>query len=147
MPTWGEETANGVHGGSAFGISAESKAPGAALTFLRWLSTAPAVPRIGAKVTFPSPAYRSARRVAREAYDDTYFTGDPVHDVLDEAATRVPAWTWGPNALSVFSAAADALGPVPTGATTMTKAMHRLQSSAVTTMRERGLAVTNGART
>lgn len=147
MPTWDGEPANGVHGGSAFGISAESDVPEAALTFLRWLSTDPAVPRIGATVTFPSPAYRSSRRVAREAYDDSYFIGDPVYDVLDEAATRVPEWTWGPNALSVFSAAADALGPVPTGATTMPRAMHRIQSSAVATMRARGLAVKNEART
>lgn len=147
MPTWDGEPTNGVHGGSAFGVSAESDAPEAALTFLRWLSTDPAVPRIGATVTFPSPAYRSSRRVAREAYDDSYFIGDPVYDVLDEAATRVPEWTWGPNALSVFSAAADALGPVPTGATTMPRAMHRIQSSAVATMRARGLAVKNEART
>ncbi|MFJ8912981.1 ABC transporter substrate-binding protein [Amycolatopsis sp. NPDC102389] len=145
MPTWGGEQSNGVQGGSAFGVSAESKAPEAALTFLRWLSTDPAVPRIGAKVTFPSPAYVSSRRVAREAYDGAFFTGGSVYDVMDAAATRVPDWTWGPNALSVFSAAADALGPVPTGATTMPAAMHHLQATAVSTMRERGLAVTNGA--
>ncbi|WP_263164435.1 ABC transporter substrate-binding protein [Streptomyces sp. SCSIO ZS0520] len=147
LPTWGDDPSTGAWGGSAFAVSAESAVPEAALTFLRWLSTDPAVPGIGAKITFPSPAHLANRRVAREVYGDDYFAGEPIFDVLDTSATRVPAWTWGPTSLSVFSAVADALGPVSTGATTLPRAMHRVQSSTVATMRERGLAVTDGSRT
>ncbi|MEU6767765.1 extracellular solute-binding protein [Streptomyces sp. NPDC046853] len=147
LPTWGDNPATGVWGGSAFAISAQSNVSEAALTFLRWLSTDPAVPRIGAKVTFPSPAYLPSRRLARKAYEDGFFTGTPVFDVLDEAATRVPAWTWGPTSLSVFTTVADALGPVSTRAATIPGAMRRVQSSTVAAMRARGLAVTDGSRT
>ncbi|MEU6819381.1 extracellular solute-binding protein [Streptomyces atriruber] len=147
MPSWGDTSATGVWGGSAFGVSAESEAPEAALTFLRWLSTDPAVPRIGAKVTFPSPAHLPGRQVARKAYDDDYFVGDPVFDVLDDAATRVPEWTWGPTSLSVFSTTADVLAPVATGGITIPGAVRKLQTSTVDGMRERGLAVTRGSRT
>ncbi|KOG89077.1 ABC transporter substrate-binding protein, partial [Streptomyces varsoviensis] len=138
---------NGVFGGSAFGVSAESEVPEAALTFLRWLATDPAVPRIGARLTFPSPAWAANRKVARAAYQDDFFTGEPIFDVLDRAAVRVPEWTWGPTSLSVFSAVADVLAPVPTGGTTVPRAMHKLQSSTVAMMRDRGLAVADGGRT
>ncbi|MEU7044010.1 extracellular solute-binding protein [Streptomyces varsoviensis] len=147
MPTWGDRQANGVFGGSAFGVSAKSEVPEAALTFLRWLATDPAVPRIGARLTFPSPAWAANRKVARAAYQDDFFTGEPIFDVLDRAATRVPEWTWGPTSLSVFSAVADVLAPVPTGGTTVPRAMHKLQSSTVAMMRDRGLAVADGGRT
>ncbi|MFF0740388.1 extracellular solute-binding protein [Streptomyces sp. NPDC004111] len=147
MPTWDGEPVTGAFGGSAFAVSAESQVPDAAVKFLRWLATAPAVPRIGAQVTFPSPAYLPSRQVARRAYADDFFVGDPLFDVLDRAATRVPEWTWGPNSLSVFSTIADVLAPVSSGGTTIPKAMHQLQASAVTTMRENGLAVTEGSRT
>ncbi|MFE5258750.1 ABC transporter substrate-binding protein [Streptomyces coelicoflavus] len=147
LPTWDEDPSTGVWGGSAFGISAESEVPEAALKFLRWLSTDPEVPRIGSKVTFPSPAYLANREVARTAYADDYFAGDPIFDVLDRAATRVPEWTWGPTSLSAFATIADALGPVSTGATTIPRAMHEVQSSTVAAMRARGLAVTDGSRT
>ncbi|NYI07323.1 ABC transporter substrate-binding protein [Allostreptomyces psammosilenae] len=144
MPTWDGVPANGMQGGTAFGISAESEVPEAALTFLRWLSTDPAVPRIGSTFTSPFPAYLSNREVARESYRGGYFLGDPVYDVLDEAATRVPEWTWGPNALGLFSTVVDAFGGVPTGDTTLPDAVRRVQSAAVATMRERGLAVVEG---
>ncbi|MGW5735176.1 MULTISPECIES: ABC transporter substrate-binding protein [Streptomyces] len=147
LPTWGGNPSTGVWGGSAFGVCAESEVPEAALTFLRWLSTDPAVPRIGSTVTFPSPAYLPSRRVARKAYEDGYFAGEPLFDVLDEAADRVPAWTWGPTSLSAFTTIADALGPVSTGATTIPAALHKVQASTVATMRARGLAVTDGSRT
>ncbi|KFK86170.1 ABC transporter substrate-binding protein [Streptomyces sp. JS01] len=147
LPTWGDDPSTGVWGGSAFGVSAESDVPEAALTFLRWLSTDPAVPRIGSAFTFPSPAFLANRKVARTAYEDGYFTGDPVLDVLDESATRVPGWTWGPTSLSTFATIADALGPVSTGATTIPRALHRVHASTVATMRARGLAVTEGSRT
>ncbi|MGW5861738.1 ABC transporter substrate-binding protein [Streptomyces sp. NPDC055239] len=147
LPTWSDDPSTGVWGGSAFGVSAESKAPEAALTFLRWLSTDPAVPRIGSKVTFPSPAYLPNRQVARSAYEDGFFTGDPIFDVLDKAAARVPEWTWGPTSLSTFATIADALGPVSTKAITIPRAMHQVQSSTLAAMRARGLAVTDGSRT
>ncbi|WP_237555541.1 MULTISPECIES: extracellular solute-binding protein [unclassified Streptomyces] len=147
LPTWGHDSATGVWGGSAFGISAESEAPEAALTFLRWLSTDPAVPRIGSAFTFPSPAYLANRQVARTAYEDAYFTGEPVLDVLDESATRVPRWTWGPTSLSTFATIADELGPVSTGAITIPGALQRVHASTVAAMRARGLAVTDGSRT
>ncbi|CAM5544164.1 ABC transporter substrate-binding protein [Streptomyces spiroverticillatus] len=146
LPTWGDKAVNGAFGGSAFAVAAQSEVPEAALTFLRWLSTDPAVPRIGAKVTFPSPAYLPSRKVAREAYKNEFFAGEPLFDVFDRAATRVPDWTWGPTSLSVFSSIADVLAPVPTGGTTIPRALHTLQSSTVATMRERGLAVRNGGR-
>ncbi|UED82822.1 ABC transporter substrate-binding protein [Streptomyces profundus] len=146
MPTWPEgPPANGMQGGTAFGISAESDVPEAALTFLRWLSTDPEVPRIGATFTSPFPAYLPNRDVARQIAPDDYFLGDPVYDVLDEADARVPEWTWGPNALGLFSSVADALGGVSSGATTLPDAVHSVQRTAVSTMRDRGLAVREGS--
>ncbi|WP_443221984.1 ABC transporter substrate-binding protein [Streptomyces sp. 4N509B] len=141
MPTWGGEPANGVQGGTAFGISEESAVPEAALTFLRWLSTDPEVPRIGATFTSPFPAYLPNRAVARRVYQGGYFLGDPVYEVLDEAADRVPPWTWGPNALGLFSTVRDEFGGVPTGATTLPDAVRRVHASALDDMRDRGLAV------
>lgn len=141
MPTWGGEPANGIQGGTAFGISAESDVPEAALTFLRWLSTDPEVPRIGAAFTSPFPAYLPSRDVARQAYRGGYFLGDPVYGVLDEAAARVPAWTWGPNALGMFSTITDEFGGVSAGATTLPAAVARVHDAAVSDMRDRGLAV------
>jgi multiple sugar transport system substrate-binding protein len=143
MPVWDPAApANGMQGGTAFGVSEESRVPEAALTFLRWLSTDPEVPRIAAQFTSLFPASLASRRVAREAFaGDTFFTGDFVYDVLDVAAERVPAWTWGPNALDLFSTVADALGPVTSGGTTIPDAVRHVQRSAVATLRDRGLAV------
>ncbi|MEO6086046.1 MAG: extracellular solute-binding protein [Umezawaea sp.] len=145
MPTWGQPS-NGVQGGTAFGISAESKAPEAAMTFLRWLSTNPEVPKIGATFTTPFPAYLPNRAIARTAYKGTYFIGDPVYDVLDEAAKRVPDWTWGPNALGLFSKIVDRFGGVTTGGITLPDAVRAVQETAVADMRARGLSVLEGAR-
>ncbi|UCM91195.1 ABC transporter substrate-binding protein [Streptomyces marincola] len=146
MPTWDGEPANGIQGGTAFGVSRESRSPEAALTFLRWLSTDPEVPRIGASFTSPFPAYLPNRDVARTAVADDYFVGPPVYDVLDEAAARVPDWTWGPNALGLFSTITDTFGGVSTGRTTLPDAVRRVQSAAVSDMRDRGLSVREGSR-
>ncbi|WP_049575901.1 ABC transporter substrate-binding protein [Streptomyces sp. SBT349] len=145
MPAWGEPPANGMQGGTAFGVSAESDVPEAALTFLRWLSTDPDVPRIGATFTSPFPAYLPNRDVARQVVSNDYFIGDPVYDVLDEADARVPEWTWGPNSLGLFSSVADALGRVSSGGTTIPAAIRDVQATAVATMRDRGLAVREGS--
>ncbi|MDT0268824.1 extracellular solute-binding protein [Streptomyces sp. DSM 44915] len=146
MPSWDAgRPANGMQGGTAFGVSTDSPVPEAAVTFLRWLSTDPEVPRIGATFTSPFPAYLPNRDVAREVVADDYFVGDPVYDVLDEADTRVPEWTWGPNALGLFSSVADALGQVSSGGTTIPAAMRGVQRTAVATMRDRGLSVREGS--
>ncbi|MFC0111923.1 ABC transporter substrate-binding protein [Kibdelosporangium aridum] len=144
MPTWDGAPANGIQGGTAFGVSAESKQPEAAVKFLRWLSTDPQVPRIGAQISTPFPAYLAARQVAVDAYKGGYFLGDPVYDVLEKAATRVPDWTWGPNALRLFSTIVDHFGTVRTGGTTMPDAIRRVQAAAVADMRARGLSVREG---
>ncbi|MDT0445731.1 ABC transporter substrate-binding protein [Streptomyces johnsoniae] len=145
MPVWDtNRPANGVQGGTAFGISVESEVAEAAMTFLRWLSTDPEVPRIGAAFTSPFPAYLPNRDVAREVVPDDYFIGAPVYDVLDEADARVPEWTWGPNALGLFSSVADSFGGVSTGGTTIPAAVREVQEAAVSTMRDRGLSVREG---
>ncbi|MBP2327961.1 multiple sugar transport system substrate-binding protein [Kibdelosporangium banguiense] len=146
MPTWNGLPANGIQGGTAFGVSAESDVPEAATTFLRWLSTDPAVPRIGAQISTPFPAYLASREVAKGAYKSGYFLGEPVYDVLEEAAKRVPEWTWGPNALRLFSTIVDNFGGVRTGGTTLPDAMRRVQAAAVADMRDRGLSVREGSR-
>jgi|SRR5438067_149491 len=144
MPTWGTP-ANGVQGGSAFAISAESPVAGAAVKFLRWLSTDPQVPRIGSTFTAPFPAYQPSRAIARNAYKPGYFLGEQVYDVLDEAARRVPDWTWGPDALNMFATIVDHLGGVKTGDGTIAGAVHRTQADAVADLRGRGLSVLEGA--
>lgn len=145
MPTWDGEPATGVNGGSCFAISVESREHEAALEFLKWLSTDPEMPRIGATVTTPFPAHLPNREVARAAYKGGYFLGDPVYDVLDEAARRVPDWTWGPNALRLFSTVVDRFGGIRTGGTTLVDAMRQVQADAVADMRARGLSVREGA--
>ena len=144
MPTWDGVKANGVQGGTAFAVSAESRVPEAAVKFLRWLSTDPAVAKIGTTLTTPFPAYLPSRDVARQAYQDGFFLGAPVYDVLDEAARRVPDWTWGPNALWTFSTVQDHLGEVLTGGATLATAVRRTQADAVAELRARGLTVLEG---
>ncbi|MEV6447450.1 sugar ABC transporter substrate-binding protein [Amycolatopsis sp. NPDC051716] len=144
MPTWDGVPANGVQGGSAFAVSAESKVPEAAVKFLRWLSTDPAVAKIGTTFTTPFPGYLPSRDVARKAYKGGYFAGAPVYDVLDEAARRVPDWTWGPNALRTFSTVVDRMGGVKTGGTTLATAVRQTQAGVVAELRERGLTVLEG---
>ncbi|WP_329047722.1 extracellular solute-binding protein [Amycolatopsis sp. NBC_01488] len=144
MPTWNGQPATGVQGGSAFAVSAESDVPAAAVRFLRWLSTDPAVAKIGTTFTTPFPGYLPSRAVAEKAYKGGYFLGDPVYGVLDEAARRVPDWTWGPNALGLFSTIADHLGGVKTGSTTLTAAVRQTQADAVANLRSRGLTVLEG---
>jgi multiple sugar transport system substrate-binding protein len=144
MPTWDGKPANGTQGGTAFAVSKQSRAPEAALTFLRWLSTNPAVVRIGATFTAPFPAYEASRAVARSVYKGAFFTGTPVYGVLDEAARRVPDWTWGPNALGMFSAVQDSFSGVKSGQTSMPDAIRAVQARAVADMRGRGLSVVDG---
>ena len=144
MPTWDGHPANGMQGGTAFGVSAGSAAPEAAVTFLRWLATNPEVPRIGSRFTTPFPAYLPNRDVARGVYKGGYLLGDPVYDVLDEADRRVPEWTWGPTALGVFSMISDRLAGVRAGGTTLPDAIQRVHRAAVADMRGRGLSVVDG---
>ncbi|RKN37073.1 ABC transporter substrate-binding protein [Streptomyces hoynatensis] len=146
MPVWDASApANGVQGGTAFGISEESEVAEAALTFLRWLSTDPEVVRVGSEFTSPFPAWLPSREVAREVVPGDWFVGDPVYDVLDEAAARVPDWTWGPTSLGLFATLSDAFAEVTTGGTTLPDAVRRVQSSAVSDMRDRGLSVREGS--
>lgn len=147
MPTWDAEApANGMQGGTAFGVAEESEVPEAALTFLRWLSTDPEVPRIGARFTSPFPAYLPNRDIAREVFTGDYFLGDPVYQVLDEADARVPDWTWGPNALGLFSTITDTFGTVTGGGSSaLPDAVRRVHTSAYRTMRDQGLSVREGS--
>ncbi len=141
MPTWDGRPANGMQGGSAFAVSKQSKVAGAALTFLRWLSTDPAVVRIGATFTAPFPGFNASRNLARSVFKSTYFVGSPVYEVLDEAARRVPQWTWGPNSLGLFSVVADSLSD-----SSIPDAVRSVQARAVADMRDRGLSVVDGGK-
>ncbi|MFD8498087.1 ABC transporter substrate-binding protein [Amycolatopsis sp. NPDC059657] len=144
MPTWDGVPSTGVQGGSAFAVSAESKVPEAAVKFLRWLSTDPAVAKIGSTFTSPFPGYLPSREAAKKAYKGGYFLGEPVYDVLDEAARRVPDWTWGPNALGMFSVVVDHMGGVKTGGSTLVTAVRQTQADTVANLRARGITVREG---
>lgn len=142
LPTWeGSPPTNGMHGGTAFGVSRESKNPEAALTFLRWLSTDPAVPKIAAGFTSLFPAYTPNRQGARAEFTNDYFIGEPVYDVLDLAATRVPEWTWGPNSLGMFSTIQDNIGGAATGGPSLSAALKPIHTAAVADLRDRGISV------
>jgi multiple sugar transport system substrate-binding protein len=145
MPTWDGRPANGMQGGSAFAVSKQSTVAEAALTFLRWLSTDPAVVRIGSTFTAPFPGYNTSRTLARSVFRSTFFLGPPVYQVLDEAARRVPDWTWGPNSLGLFSVVADTFSSVRSGQTMLPDAVRAVQARAVADMRGRGLSVVDGA--
>ncbi|SDQ18657.1 ABC transporter substrate-binding protein [Actinopolyspora saharensis] len=147
LPTWDGVPSTGMQGGSAFAVSADSEVPEAALTFLRWLSTAPEVPEIAASFTTLLPAYVPNRAVARESYDGGYFLGEPIYDVLDEAVRRVSDWTWGPTALGLFSTLENRFSPVTTGGRTLPEAIERVQRDAVRSMRGSGLSVIEGSAT
>ncbi len=147
LPTWDGVASTGMQGGSAFAVSAESEVAEAALTFLRWLSTAPAVPRIAASFTTLLPAYVPNRAVARQSYRSGYFIGDPIYDVLDEAVRRVAEWTWGPTALGLFSTLENRFSPVVTGGSTLPEAIDRVQRDSVRAMRDSGLSVVEGGST
>ncbi|MCX3062662.1 ABC transporter substrate-binding protein [Streptomyces beihaiensis] len=109
LPTWDGRAATGMYGGTSYVVPKGSAHRDADVEFIKWVTTDPAAMRARlSSQKLPSsalPANRQMQAVAEKAYDGSYFPGQDVYKLAENAAaTIVPGWTWGPVHQQVNSA-------------------------------------------
>jgi len=144
LPYWADQgPATGTQGGSAFGIPVGSDHPDEALELIEWMITNEDAmrARIATGTSSMYPAVTDLVDVGRETLDASYFGGQDIYGVFDEAAATVPeGWTWGPRTALTDAALVEELAKVRRG-TTVREALHAAQDETYRDMAALGLQV------
>lgn len=145
LPSWGDEPASGMNGGSAWAINRDSKSIDASIVLSTWLSTSEAgvKARVDTGVSSPYLAATALNSLPARYAPLDYYSGQDIYAVFDTQGHGLKPWTWGPNMTSNFNAMNDALGSVSHGGSIL-DGFAAGQKDAITQLKSRGLKVTNG---
>ncbi|HEY0186967.1 MAG TPA: extracellular solute-binding protein [Cellulomonas sp.] len=146
MPTVDGSTATANSGGSAVAVLDGCEYPEQAVEFATWLNTSEDSLNVLAASDggglYPAATAALDYDVVNEELD--FFGGQNVSEVFAEAAQNVNTdWAWGPTYSTTDTALTDGLAAVATGSTTLPDLFTSLQESTVTTMTDRGIAVSD----
>ncbi|MCX5204771.1 sugar ABC transporter substrate-binding protein [Streptomyces sp. NBC_00237] len=144
MPTWDGRAASGMLGGSTFAVTKGSKKASASVEFAKWMTTTEAgiKARIASGTSSAFPAATELRPAAKKAFDATYYGGQDIYQVFEEAGTSItPNWAWGPSTGTTNSVIKDQFGRVTGGGTTIADAVKAGHDATVAELKKRGLKV------
>ncbi|MEU9336449.1 extracellular solute-binding protein [Streptomyces sp. NPDC048290] len=144
LPTWDGKSASAMWGGSSFIVPKGSKKAGAALEFIKWITTDPqgiaAWYKSGTSSMYP--AAPALVPVARKNFATDYYGGQ---DVFEADTTSyeavVPGWRWGPAMSTTEVSFNDRLGKVTDGSARLPDIYGQVQDATVKAVRDRGLKV------
>lgn len=144
LPYWEDQgPSTGTQGGSAFGIPVGSEHPDEALELIEWMITDEAAmrARIATGTSSMYPAVTDLVKIGRETLDASYFGGQDIYGVFEEAAATVPTdWMWGPRTALTDAALIEQLAKVRRG-TTVLDALSTAQEETYRDMAALGLQV------
>ncbi|MFF6773873.1 ABC transporter substrate-binding protein [Streptomyces sp. NPDC012637] len=143
MPNWGTP-ASGMLGGTSFAVTKGSGKKAAAVEFAEWMSTTEAgvKARIASGTSSAFPAATALRPVARSVFDASYYGGQDIYALFEEAGTSIDGdWAWGPATGTTNTTIKDQFGKLGKGGPTITDAVKAGHDATVAELTKRGLKV------
>ncbi|MFJ7064457.1 ABC transporter substrate-binding protein [Streptomyces sp. NPDC101115] len=143
MPNWGTP-ASGMLGGTSFAVTKDSGKKAAAVEFAEWMSTTEAgvKARIASGTSSAFPAATALRPVARSVFDASYYGGQDIYALFEEAGTSIDGnWAWGPTTGTTNTTIKDQFGKLGKGGPTIADAVKAGHDATVAELTKRGLKV------
>lgn len=136
-PSWGDEPAGALSGGTSFAITRSSDNTAAAAAFMTWLVTTPEAVVARGDAGSAYLAYPGLNDEAAAVAPIDYY-GNDIYEVFDAASSNVlDGWAWGPNFDITQTAMKDAIastGSIP-------DSLEEMQDATVTGLEQLGLDV------
>ncbi|MEV5968750.1 sugar ABC transporter substrate-binding protein [Streptomyces sp. NPDC051921] len=143
MPNWGTP-ASGMLGGTSFAVTKDSEKKAAAVEFAEWMSTTEAgvKARISSGTSSAFPAATSLRPVAKSVFDASYYGGQDIYALFEEAGASIDkSWAWGPTTGTTNTAIKDQFGKIAKGGPGISDAIRAGHDATVAELTKRGLKV------
>lgn len=146
LPQWDpSRPALGMHGGSTFAVTEDSRHPEAAMEFIAWQVSHPDAlkARLSSGTSSMYPAATGLVPVGRAAFDRTYYGGQDVYGLFEqEARTIGKGWVWGPRMTATGSIMQDAFARAGAGSGTLLSSIRAAQAGTMPDLKALGLATT-----
>ncbi|MFG3346799.1 ABC transporter substrate-binding protein [Streptomyces sp. NPDC048018] len=143
MPNWGTP-ASGMLGGTSFAVTRDSEKKAAAVEFAEWMATTEAgvKARIASGTSSAFPAATSLRPVAKSVFDASYYGGQDIYALFEEAGASIDGkWAWGPTTGTTNTTIKDHFGKITRGGPGITDAIKAGHDATVAELGKRGLKV------
>lgn len=142
LPQW--STSKPVYptfGGSSMAVMRSSKHPRAAMKFADWFDTNSKSEQLGVEKGWGYVAAKNAGSVPALRGTIPYFGTDHFEAPFRKAAaTKPPAWSFGPDELDLGRQVTDAMSGIPSGKTTVWKALQAVQAQQLKTLKANGIS-------
>ncbi|PZF86244.1 ABC transporter substrate-binding protein [Jiangella anatolica] len=143
-PSFTGEPASAGNGGATFAVTADSEHQQAAEAFIAWMTTTEEgiAARVEGGASSVLPANPDLVPVAKDVFDTSFFGGQDIYAVAEQAAAAIPAeWTWGPAQSTMDTAFRDAIAQVKAGSIPLRDIFASVQESVIGNLTDRGIAV------
>lgn len=143
LPNWGSEKSDGIWGGSAISVMADSKHPAEAAKFISWLNTDPAALALQISDIGVYPAATAGRTLPELDAPPAFFPNqEDYYSIIGEVADYTHSFeVWGPNANVTFNAYKDGFATALQNGTPMVDALAAMQKTSVDDLTSLGIKV------
>ncbi|MEU3660143.1 sugar ABC transporter substrate-binding protein [Streptomyces sp. NPDC032940] len=146
MPQWGAGApAVGMHGGSTFAVTEDSRHPEAAMEFIEWQVSHPDAlrARLSSGTSSQYPAAPGLVAVGREAFDRSYYGGQDIYGLFEQEARKIgEGWLWGPRMSATQKVMQDSFARVGAGQGSLVESLRTAQEGTMPDLKALGLSTT-----
>ncbi|MER7715719.1 sugar ABC transporter substrate-binding protein [Streptomyces flaveolus] len=146
LPQW--DTAHpsvGMHGGSTFAVTKDSRHPEAAMEFIEWQVSHPDAlrARLSSGTSSQYPAAPGLVSVGREAFDRSYYGGQDIYGLFEQEAPKTgEGWLWGPRMSATQKVMQDSFARVGAGQGSLVQSLRTAQEGTMPDLEALGLSTT-----
>ncbi|MFD8276536.1 ABC transporter substrate-binding protein [Streptomyces flaveolus] len=146
LPQW--DTAGpsvGMHGGSTFAVTKDSRHPEAAMEFIEWQVSHPDAlrARLSSGTSSQYPAAPALVPVGREAFDRSYYGGQDIYGLFEQEAPKIgEGWLWGPRMSATQKVMQDSFARVGAGQGSLVQSLRTAQEGTMPDLKALGLSTT-----
>ncbi|MEU9594278.1 ABC transporter substrate-binding protein [Streptomyces sp. NPDC048219] len=146
LPQW--DTAGpsvGMHGGSTFAVTKDSRHPEAAMEFIEWQVSHPDAlrARLSSGTSSQYPAAPGLVTVGREAFDRSYYGGQDIYGLFEQEARKIgDGWLWGPRMSATQKVMQDSFARVGAGQGSLVESLRTAQEGTMPDLKALGLSTT-----
>ncbi|MGV9289001.1 ABC transporter substrate-binding protein [Streptomyces sp. NPDC003719] len=146
MPQWDTGSPSvGMHGGSTFAVTRDSRHPEAAMEFIEWQVSHPDAlrARLSSGTSSQYPAAPGLVTVGREAFDRSYYGGQDIYGLFEQEAEKIgEGWLWGPRMSATQKVMQDSFARVGAGQGSLTESLRTAQEGTMPDLKALGLSTT-----
>ncbi|MET7275586.1 sugar ABC transporter substrate-binding protein [Streptomyces flaveolus] len=146
LPQWDTTGPSvGMHGGSTFAVTKDSRHPEAAMEFIEWQVSHPDAlrARLSSGTSSQYPAAPGLVSVGREAFDRSYYGGQDIYGLFEQEAPKIgEGWLWGPRMSATQKVMQDSFARVGAGQGSLVQSLRTAQEGTMPDLKALGLSTT-----